>query len=104
MILDPVQTVEGENLVKAVRKDLARLDDIHEVHLFEVEAFVVGLVAHFGVLDHFAGDIDARDASEPIQAAQTIRKRKSSVSRSSPSIARSLKVRPLHFVAKMTAP
>ena len=80
MILDPVKTVEGENLVEAVGKELARLDDIHEVHLFEVEAFVVGLVAHFGVLDHFAGDINARDASEPIQAAPAIRKRKSPVS------------------------
>ena len=52
VILDPVQAVEGENLVETSRKDLARLDCVHQVHLLEQEPRIVQFVIQLGVMNH----------------------------------------------------
>lgn len=59
MIFNPVQTVKRKDLVKSSGEDLGRLDEVHEVHLLEIETIVVRFVVHFGEVDHFAGDVNA---------------------------------------------
>jgi len=53
MVFDPVQTIEGKNLIKSIRKYFSRVNRFHDVDLLKSEAQIVFLVMISGVIDHF---------------------------------------------------
>jgi hypothetical protein len=63
MVFDPVQTIEGKNLIESIGEYFSRVNRFHDVDLLKSKTQVVFLVMISGVVDHFLRNIYARQRS-----------------------------------------